>query len=40
MPAQGTSDMPVGCMESEGVGVGGESVKGQGVRSEGDGAEG
>ena len=28
MPAQGTSDMPVGCIESEGVG--GESVKGEG----------
>ena len=29
MPIQGTSDMLVGCMESEGVG--GKSVKGEGV---------
>ena len=28
--------MLVGCMESEGVGVGGESVKGQDVKDEGD----
>ena len=40
MPTQGTSDMLVGYMESEDVGVGDEIVKGQGVRSEGDGAEG
>ena len=32
--------MLVGCMESVGVGVGGESVKGQGVKDEGDDVEG
>ena len=34
MQAQGTSDMLVSCMESEGVGD--ESVMGQGVKDEGD----